>query len=109
MRTTARRSSGSFDSLVAITPIPFSWDRPPRLRGRATNWVTPFALALPSPPPLAAPLERRRGLVPMSGHRLEPADDLPDRCRGLPAQRPPLQDPLDALRHVQPRPAQRRV
>src|SRR5262245_7457612 len=91
------RSSGSFASLVAITTIPPSWNRLPRLRGRAAESVTPLALTLPPPPPLAAPLEGRRGFVPMPGDGLEPGDDLAGSVWVLTVQGPPLQDPLDAL------------
>src|SRR5262245_30983021 len=67
-------ASGSFASLVAITTSPPSGDRLPRLRGRASDSMTPLALALPPPPPLAAPLDGRRGFVPVPGDGLEPGD-----------------------------------
>src|SRR5262249_19189306 len=82
--------SGSFALLVAITTTPRSWERPPRLRGRAADAVTPLALALPSPPPLPAPLERCRGFVPMPGDGLEPGDDRAGVSGVLAVQRPPL-------------------
>ena len=45
----------------------------------------------------------------MPRHRLQPGDDLLRGRRAPPVQRPPLQHPLDALGHVQPRPTHGRV
>src|SRR3954470_19214681 len=95
-------SSGSFGLGIAIPLAPLSADRSPRRRPGPADPVRP-----PAPRgPTAAPRERRRGRIPVARHRLEPPDDLLRPGRLLPVQRPPLQDPLDALGHVQPRPAQ---
>ena len=45
----------------------------------------------------------------MTGNRLEPGHDFCHRRGVLPIQRPPLENPLDALGHVQPRTTHRRV
>src|SRR3954451_22176886 len=95
-------TSGSFASLVGIRRPRPSPDRPPRARSRAADPVA--SLPLPPAPlhPLPTPLERRRIRIPVPGHRLEPADDLGGPLRMLTSQRPPLEDPLEALGHVQP-------
>src|SRR5438105_13494910 len=95
--------------LVAITWAwwPRKW--PASVRARPADPVARLALAFAAALPLAAPLERRRLGVPVGGDRLQPGDDLLGVAGVLPAQGPALQDPLDALGHVQPRAAQRRV
>src|SRR3954462_9471471 len=107
--TGARVASGSFASVMAIRRPRPSPDRPPRARPRAADPVA--SLPLPPTPlhPLPAPPERRRVRIPVPRPRLEPADDLLGPLRMLAPQRPALQDPLDALGHVQPRPAQRGI
>src|SRR3954465_10890851 len=65
--------------------------------------VATLPLTLATCRPLAAPHKRRRGFVPVTGHRLEPGDDLAGVARVLSVQCPTLQDPLDTLGHVQPR------
>src|SRR5215203_4521016 len=105
----ANTTSGSFGLLIAI-----SGSRRPAKRNasacpRAADSVAAFPLAPPTGGSLPAPHERRRGRVPVPGHRLEPADDLADVLRVLARQGPPLEDPLHALGHVQPRPAHGRI
>ncbi len=94
---------------MAISPLAHPRDRPPRLGARSAESAPTLALAFPPRRPLAAPLERRRIGVPVPRHCLQPSDDLLRGRWAPPVQRPPLQHPLDALRHVQPRPAHGRV
>src|SRR5439155_6322980 len=96
-------SSGSVASVVAITPA----DRLTGASSRPADGVPSVPLPLPPGGPPAAPDERRRGRVPMPGHGPEAVDYLIRVGRVLSVQRPPLEHPLDALGHVQPRPAQR--
>src|SRR5262245_55503937 len=96
------RSSGSFGSGVAIPWV----DRSGRRCPRCTDPVPPIPLSPLPPSPPTIPLERRRVGIPVGGRRLGPPNDLLGIGRVLPVQRPALQDPLDALGHVRPRPAQ---
>src|SRR6476646_4393676 len=92
-------TSGSLASPVAIT----SSDWPTSERARPAHRMATFPLPLPPRGPLAAPHEGRRILVPMPRHQTEPVDDLARACRVLAVQRSPLEHPLNALGHVQPR------
>ncbi|WP_159452252.1 hypothetical protein [Singulisphaera sp. GP187] len=71
---------------------------------RAADPVVMLSLAVPTSGSLSAPLERRRGRVPVPGYGLEPGVDLADIHWVLTRQGPPLQDPLHTLGHVRPRP-----
>jgi len=62
-----------------------------------------FRLALPTRGSLPIPHEWRWSRVPVPAHCFEPGDDLADVYQVLPRQGPPLEDPLQALGHVQPR------
>src|SRR4051794_21321120 len=101
--------SGSFALPVAISGPRHPADGHASVRTRAADPVATFPLALPTGRTLPAPPEWRRGLVPVPGHGLEPGDDLAGVARVLTVQRPALQDPLDALGHVQPGAPHRRV
>ena len=65
-------SSGSFALGVAINRARASRIGSPGAGPRAAQPVATLPLPLPPGRPLAAPLERRRGRVPVPGHRLEP-------------------------------------
>src|SRR4051812_8190221 len=100
--------SGSLGLRVTIT-CSRPPDRLPRACPRAADPVATLSLPPPTGRSLAAPDEGRRRRVPVPRHRLEPADDLGGPLRMLAAQRPPLQDALQALGHVQPGPADRGI
>ena len=102
-------ASGSFVTPVAIISGLSSAHSLVAVSSRTSLPMPPFALPVPSPPPLPTPPKRRRLLVPVRRHGLQPGHDLLRRLRVLALQRPSFQNPLDALRHVQPTAPQWRV
>lgn len=67
-----------------------------------TKGMSPFSCPLASQRTFATPLKRCGVVVPMTGHRLKPVDDLPGVGRMLSIQCPAHNDALDGLGHVQP-------
>src|SRR5271154_3843417 len=102
-------TSGSFALSMAISRARSSTDRVSGAGPRAPQPMATLPLTPPPGRPMTTPLEPRRGRVPVPCHRLEPRYDLRHRRRVLTVQGPPLEDPLEALGHVQPGPAHRRV
>ena len=88
---------------------PQTLHRPAGAGARTALRVASRSVARPARGPLAAPLKCSRVAVPRASHRFQPGNYLVGRAWVLSRERPPLQDPLDRLSHVQPRAAEWRV
>jgi hypothetical protein len=71
--------------------------------------MAPFSTPLPTHLPSPSPVKRRWRLIPSPNGGLQAAHDLLGALRVLARQSAVFDDPLGGFRHVQPRPAERRV